>query len=73
MDMSKLAEALSPGGGGGAGKKGDAAADEDEEGERGDDVRRAAAGLARMYEALGEGSDANAAFFRELATREMRF
>ena len=73
MDMSKLAEALSPGGGGGAGKKGDAAADEDGEGERGDDVRRAAAGLARMYEALGEGSDANAAFFRELATREMRF
>jgi hypothetical protein len=73
MDMSKLAEALSPGGGGGAGKKGDAAADEDGEGERGDDVRRAAAGLARMYEALGEGSDANAAFFREMATREMRF
>ena len=73
MDMSKLAEALSPGGGGGAGKKGDVAADEDGEGERGDDVRRAAAGLARMYEALGEGSDANAAFFRELATREMRF
>ena len=58
LDMSTLARALSPGKGGGEDDEDD---EDDEDREAGEDARDlmvAAAGLARMYGALGEDGEA---------------
>lgn len=63
LDMSTLARALSPGKGGGE----DDEDDEDREaGERRADLMAAAAGLERMYGALGEDGEALASHYRSL-------
>ena len=66
MDMSRLAAALSPSRT--ARETADAGREEDEEtNERGADLAAAAAGLARMYAALGVGFEDEVAFYGAMA------
>ena len=66
MDMSRLAAALSPSRA--ARETADAGREEDEEtNERGADLAAAAAGLARMYAALGVGFEDEVAFYGAMA------
>ena len=66
MDMSRLAAALSPSSA--ARENSDAGREEEEETkERGADLAAAAAGLARMYAALGVGFEDEVAFYGAMA------
>ena len=66
MDMSRLAAALSPSRA--TRETADAGREEDEEtNERGADLAAAAAGLARMYAALGVGFEDEVAFYGAMA------
>lgn len=72
LDMSSLAKALSPARRGGGSGRGDGAAEGEEEEEEGGTMRRAdvaaaASGLARMYGALGAGTEELAAFYGGMA------
>ena len=66
LDMSTLARALSPGKGGGEDDEDDEDDEDREAGEGRADLMAAAAGLARMYGALGEDGEALASHYRGL-------
>ena len=67
LDMSSLAKALSPARSGGDSRDGRGDGDMEDSSGRYADVTAAAAGLARMYGALGAGVEEHAAFFRGMA------